>query len=203
MKFAPTMSAAVFVFGIIEPVQGRSLAHDQAPEPLPNLAVVLLPDASLTFGNDLFATAEVGAALQMRFRALAVGLHMARGSSMDGFNDYLACQDTFCAESRTRYGLNLEYTLRAVRVGQAWTGIDLEAVRVNGWHDGENGGSSSDPTVQRTGAYVTMKAGFEFSKRWSHGLIAICPFGGRTFGGVSDASGIGVTLGVRALGGLF
>src|SRR5512138_2100869 len=57
----------------------------EAPEaplkPLPKVAVVLLPEASLTFGNDLFATAEVGLALQLRFQRLAVGLHVAKGAS--------------------------------------------------------------------------------------------------------------------------
>jgi hypothetical protein len=178
-------------------------AHEAAPTRLPKVAVVLLPEASLTFGNGLFATAEVGTALQVRFQRLAVGLRVASGFSMDGFNDYQSCQDEFCAERRTRYGLNLEYTLHAVRIGQAWVGVDAEAVKVNGWYDGINGGSSGDPVVQRTGAFVTAKAGFEFSKKWSHGLIGICPFGGLTLGGVSDANGFGVTLGSRVSFGVF
>jgi hypothetical protein len=170
-------------------------------KPLPILALVVLPEASLTFGNDLFATAEVGMGLQLRVKRLALGLHAAKGPSMDGWNDYQACQDTFCAEKRKRYGLNLEYAVYDMRFGQAWVGLNVEKVWVNGWEDDR--GSVGDPSVQRKGLFLTARAGFEFSKRWSHGLVGISPFMGLTYGGVTDANGAGFTFGIRAPFGIF
>lgn len=174
-----------------------------SPEPLPNVAVILLPEATLTFGNDLLVTAEAGATLQVRFRRLALGMHVASGYSIDGFNDYEGCLEHFCAEDRTRYGLNAEFAVSVLSEGQAWLGLDVERVTVNGWNDGGGGAGSMHQIVQRNGAFVTAKAGFELSKRWSHGLVGIGPFVGLTYGGVQDASGFGVIFGGRAACGLF
>lgn len=108
------------------------------------------------------------------------------------------------ARGGTRYGLNAEFAFSVLSEGQAWLGLDVERITVNGWYYYDvGGGSPSNPIVQRNGAFVTAKAGFDLSKRWSHGLVGIGKFVGLTYGGVQDARGFGVIFGVRAACGLF
>jgi hypothetical protein len=163
------------------------------------LSLVLLPEAALTFGNGLFATAEVGLAAQLRIKTFALGLHMAKGPSMADFNDDQSCMESFCAEKRARIGLNVEYAFVVLRFGQVWAGVDVESLTATGYY-WVNGGTERR-TEERNGMYFTSKVGFEAAKRWSPGLVGGGPFMGLTYGGVRDADGFGVTVGVRgALG---
>lgn len=167
------------------------------PEAAPS-QIAVVPELALTASPEVLMTPEVGAALQWRMSRLSVGLHVAHAPIViPSFGGDQACSTTFCVNTRTRFGLNLEAHFRARRTIQPWLGVDVEAVTTKGVPCDEEDCASNEE--RRWGLLVTPKGGVDFVAHGpdGYGSVGFGLFVGIPIGSVEGQSHSGLMAGAR------
>jgi len=108
------------------------------------------------------------------------------------------CESTsYCMRDRLHFGATAEQHFNAEGTFDPWVGVDIEAVRAFGTS------TLTHESEARWGALVAVKAGFDVLSHTRGGLAGIGLFAAVPMGGVKDANGIGLTLGIRVPFGMF